>query len=588
MTWVDRATLPLAPKWTLRRIRARIAADMVLRHYESGATTRRTQGWRRPSSDGNAALAADITNIRNVARDLIRNNPWAASALNTIVDHTVGWGIAPAVKRAARGADTWKRWAETTACDADGRLDFAGLQKQVLRTVAESGECLVRRRWRRPEDNLPLPVQLQILEPDILDESKDGALPNSSGRIIQGIQFGPFGRREGYWLRPEHPGATGAIATFGQSRLVPAEEILHVFRSERAGQVRAVSWFHPVVLRLKDLDDYEDAALMKQKIAACLAVITSDADGSATALGGTDATQTPELDLLGPGIIHHAPPGRSVTVVQPPTVSEHGPYIVTVLRAIAAGLGITYEDMVGDFSQVNFSSARMGRLKHWARVEDWRWRMLIPQFCDPVWRWAAEAAQVMKAPFPELAGAGWTPPPLPFIEPDKEGLAMIRNIRGGFQTLSESIRERGYDPETLLAELADDWKLADRLGLILDSDPRKTTQAGQIQGVAEPKPAAPAAPAPAGAPSPNGNGNGARNGHVEDRPAPAAEVLSLKRDVAELRSLVIRQAMEPAPAPNVHVDIQQAPAPPTVTVIRAPALPPPEELRGPVAATDAE
>jgi capsid protein len=60
--------------------------------------------------------------------------------------------------------------------------------------------------------------------------------------------------------------------------------------------VRAVSWFAPVIVRLKEFDEYEDATLMKQKIAACLAVITTDVDGTAPALGTADDTQTPAID----------------------------------------------------------------------------------------------------------------------------------------------------------------------------------------------------------------------------------------------------------------------------------------------------
>jgi capsid protein len=66
------------------------------------------------------------------------------------------------------------------------------------------------------------------------------------------------------------------------------------------------------------------------------------------------------------------------------------------LRAIATGLGLTYEDLTGDYTNMPFSAARMSRLRHWARVvDDWRWRLLIPQFCDPVWDWAMEAAVIM-------------------------------------------------------------------------------------------------------------------------------------------------------------------------------------------------
>ena len=506
-TWLDTLTAPLAPRWTLRRMRARIASEMLARHYESASIGRRTAGWTRPSSDANAAVGQGLSLLREQARDLVRNNPFAESALSTIVDHVVGWGITAAPARTtrarARVAAAWKDWAETTACDADGRLDFAGLEKQVTRTVVEAGEVLVRRRWRRPEDELPLPMQLQVLEPDFIDTMKDGVNLDGGGRIIQGIEFDAIGRRRAYWLFPEHPGAASIGVRgigIGASRRVPATEILHIFKPGRPGQIRAASWFAPVILRLKDFDDYEDAALMKQKIAACLAVITSDIDGTSPALGATDPTK-PEQDSLEPGMILNAAPGRTVSVVQPPTISEHAEYAATVLRAIATGLGVAYEDLTGDYGTLSFSAARMSRIRHWDRIHDWRWRMLIPQFCDPAWRWAMEAAAIMG--LEETPVAEWTPPPMPMIEPDKEGLAYQRNIRSGIMTLSEAIRERGYDPEVLLDEMADDNRKLDARKLKLDSDGRYMTQAGQLQGAGLPTPVA------APAPSPNGNGTAA-------------------------------------------------------------------------------
>ena len=128
-----------------------------LREYEGAAVSRRTYGWNRTSGDANAAGPTEIARLRDVARDLVRNNPIASAALDLMADHAVGTGIiAKAVSRtpAARNQamDRWARWANTTACDADGRHDFAGLQKLVMRTVAESGEVLIRRRWRRAED----------------------------------------------------------------------------------------------------------------------------------------------------------------------------------------------------------------------------------------------------------------------------------------------------------------------------------------------------------------------------------------------------------------------------------------------------
>jgi lambda family phage portal protein len=502
--WIDRVVTAISPTWGLKRTRARLATQLMARHFEAATPGRRTENWHRWAGDVNATLGPALEVLRRNARDLVRNNPYAESAVTTIADQCVGWGIvakpdktAPAFAR-SQAERAWKSWADSTACDADGRSDFYGLQKLVMRGVVESGEALVRRRWRRAEDGFPLPMQLQILEPDFLDTLKEAKLTTrdgrDAGRIVHGVEFNPIGQRTAYWLFPEHPGGRVlSTRSFSNSVRVPASEVLHVYKPSRAGQVRAPTWFANVILRLKDFDEYEDATLMKQKIAACLAVFVTDMDGSATPLGATDATK-PEVDALFPGMVGHLAAGRQVTAIDPPSVSEHGPYAETQLRAIATGLGIAYEDLTGNYSGMPFSAARMSRLRHWARVEDWRWRMLIPQFCDPVWRWAMEAAAIMG--LENAPTAEWTAPPAPMIDPAAEGLAYQQIIRIGGMTWDEMVRERGYDPEDQLAEIVARNKKWDAAGVTFDCDPRKTSQQGQPTDT---KTAAPAAAS-------NGNG----------------------------------------------------------------------------------
>lgn len=476
---LDRVVGFLAPQAGLRRLRARVAADLLGRHYEGAAIGRRTQGWNRGGGDANAVVGPAIEQLRAVARDLVRNNGNAKSARRTITNHVVGWGIVakPKPKR-KQAADLWKAWAETKACDSDGQNDFYGLQKLVMRTVVESGEVLIRRRFRRPEDGLPIPLQLQVLDPDYLDTLKHETRRNKDGvafaRIIYGVEFDAIGKRAAYWLFREHPGADESTAA--ASVRIPAESILHVYYKDRPGQVRGPSWFAPVLLRFKDHDEFEDATLMKQKIAACLAVVVGDLDGSATPLGTADTSQDPQVDSLEPGWIGHVPQGTTVSTIEPPSVRDYSDYTKASLRTIATGLGVTYEDLTGDYTGMPFSAARMSRLSHWDRVEDWRWQMLIPQFCDPVWAWAMEAAGVMG--LADAPTAVWTPPPSPMIDPANEGLAIMRNVRSGISTFSQAIRERGWDPDDFLEEYAADLKRLDRLGIVLDSDARRTTQAG--------------------------------------------------------------------------------------------------------------
>lgn len=503
-SWLDRAVGFVAPQRGLRRLRARIAADMLLRHYEAASIGRRTQGWRRSSGDANSAVGASLGSLREHARDLVRNNPHASRAVGTITNQTIGWGIAakptPANGAAARA---WAAWSGTPACDAEGRHDFAGLLKLAMRSIVESGEVLIRRRFRLPADGLPLPLQLQLLEPDYIDTSRTGIRLPNKGRIIHGVEFDAIGRRVAYWLFPEHPGSSLSMFTAGnlggQSVRVGAENILHVFHQERLGQVRGASWFAPIILKLKDYDEYDDATLMKQKIAACLAVLTSDVDGSASPLGTADDATTPGIDSLEPGMILNMPPGRSVEVVQPPTVREFADYSMVTLRTIAAGIGVTYEDLTGDYTDLPFSAAKMSRNAHQDRIHDWRWRTVIPQLCQPVWTWAMEAALIMSLVSDPAPGVIWTPPPAATIDPDKEGIAFQRNIRCAAQSWSESVRERGYDPEEVLKEIAADNKRFDELGIILDCDPRMTTQQGQPRETAK-APADEPAAAPAAEP----------------------------------------------------------------------------------------
>ncbi len=468
-TRLDRAVGFLSPGLELRRLKSRIHRDVLASHYEGAGTGRRQAGWRSTGGDPNAVTGLTIERLRNVSRDLVRNNGHAKNAVRVIQDDVVGTGI-----RATERFPRWVEWAGSTAIDADGRADLAGLQQMVIRTVVKAGECLIRRRRRRLSDGLPIPLQLQVLEPDHLDSGKHQNLSNSR-RIIRGVEFDAIGRRAAYWLFPEHPGSS---LRSSQSVRVPASEILHVFEAERPGQVRGISWFAPVLLRSKDFDDLADATLMKQKVSAVLAAIKYDAEGTVETVG-TEDPDNATYDMLEPGLISYVGAAGGIEVVHPPSVRDYPDYARITLNEIASGIGVTPEDMHGDYSRMTYSSARMSRLRHFARVSGWRWRMMVPQFLDPVWTWGMQAAL--------LAGernvpirSRWNAPGLQMVEPVKEGAAILLNLRTGITTLSDELRARGHNPDEFLDRLQADLEELDRRGIVLDSDPRKMTQAGQL------------------------------------------------------------------------------------------------------------
>jgi len=488
MPMIDRLIGLISPAAEARRIRARIAvgqlrqldARLSRRGYDGAKKGRRTDGWVTSAGSADSATRAGLTTLRERSRDLVRNNPWAERGVRVIAANTVGCGIIPqaktsSTKRTAQWETAWRAWADTTACDADGLHDFYGLQSLVVRSVVQDGEVLVRRYWRRAAEGLPVPVQLQVLEADYLDTTKDGIALAGGGRIIQGVEFDASGRRVAYWLFDQHPGSV----VFGRggfaSRRIAASEIAHIFRADRPGQVRGVPWLAPVIIRLKDLDDYEDAQLVRQKVAACFTAFIHDMEGLDEADSADDKTE--KFGRVQPGQIEILPPGKDITFGTPPAAEGYGEHTRALLRSIAAAFGTTYEGLTGDLSQVNFSSARMGWLEFHRNVRQWQDQLIVGRLCRQVQRWFEDAAETGGAAVGPVDTV-WTPPRREMIDPVSETKAIRDKIRAGLSTLSEEIRALGRDPAEVLDEMQTDLAALDARGIVLDVDGRQRTAAG--------------------------------------------------------------------------------------------------------------
>lgn len=457
-------------------------------HYDAARRARRGQHWRVGGDDANAATRGNIAPLRSIARDMVRNNAHARRAVDSIVSNTVGTGIVPQVRGVSRKkqksieALLWKHFG-TPAIDADGMHNLAGLQAVAMRTIVTSGEVLVRRRWRRPEDRLPLPFQIQILEPDFLDATKDGPMDNGN-HAVQGIEFDRLGRRVAYWLFSEHPGSATTYR-LPVSKRVPASEVAHIFLADRPGQVRGVSWFAPVILKMRDFADYGDAQLVRQKIAACFAAFVTGDPDTEQALDGEESATGRPVESFEPGMIEYLEPGQSVEFASPPKVDDYESFQLATLHEIAAGLNIPYTVLTGDLRQVNFSSGRMGWLEFGRMIDQWRALMLEPMLLYRLARWAAEALLVSKGIRDDF-DIDWIAPRREMIDPEKEIRAAKEAVRCGFSSRSHEQRRFGHDPDDLEDEIAADNERADELGLIFDSDPRKTAAQGSAQAADDP------------------------------------------------------------------------------------------------------
>ncbi|RCK26784.1 portal protein [Thalassospira profundimaris] len=482
--WFDRALAAVAPRAVTRRALARQAFDGLARGYDGAAKGRRTDGWRTPGTSADTEVAMASALLRDRMRDLVRNNPHAAKAVSVLVNNIIGAGIMPRATSGDEKLDRtvnalWEQWSRR--CDADGQLDFYGLQTLICREMVEAGEVLVRRRLRRPSDGLDVPLQVQILEADFLDATKSGQ-GSGKGRLVQGVEFDGIGRRTAYWLHESHPGDVfGAWQGGLQSHPIPARDIVHVYEKQRV-QVRGVPWGAPVIRSLRDLDDYEVAEIVRKKTEACVtAIVFGDEEtqqGVAPAVVDADGKRIEQFE---PGLIAYARGGKDIRFNQPAAVGGYAEYKRASLHTIAAGFRVPYELLTGDLSQVNYSSIRAGLVEFRRMIDAVQWQLFIPMLCQPVWDWFTQAAWAAgRIPEP-VVPVEWAPPKFDAVDPLKDAMADLLSVRSGTMTLAEAIARQGRNPDAVLAEIAATNAKLDEAGIVLDSDPRRVTKTGSAQ-----------------------------------------------------------------------------------------------------------
>jgi lambda family phage portal protein len=400
--------------------------------------------------------------LRARAQHEFANNPLARRAVDALTNACWGGsGVTPMFTD--RGIQRlWEGW--TRGCDASGRLDWVGLGAAILQTVLVSGECFVV--LRMDESAAGVPLTLQVLGPEFLDESR------IDERTLAGIRYEGL-RPAGYWLFKQNPTLSGANL---ESVHLPASECLHVYRPLGPGAQRGQSRLAPVLIALRELDEYLQAALVRSKTGALFAGFVRTADG------GNPLSQNGAVPGLEPGSMVKLQPGEDIEFSEPPAIeTAFDPFVRTQMRRIAAGLGIPYELLSGDLSQVTFASGRAGLLEFRRTVEAVQYGLLVPLFCEPVLRRWADLARLVGVlpPDADTTVRRWVAPEVEMLDRRAEVLTDLLRVRAGFASRSEIVGRTGWRSEDVDAEISRDNARADSLGLTFDSDPRKTTQQGQ-------------------------------------------------------------------------------------------------------------
>jgi lambda family phage portal protein len=468
--------------------------------FEGSSVSARMGDWGMSSAGPTASLIGGLGALRTRARDLERNNPTVKGGIDSFVSNLVGTDISPNwnLDNHAQKDELQQLWDDSQAeADFYGVSDFYGTLEITARAMIRDGEQLARFHDAPPDLGLLVPLQVQLLEADHLDAGYNDISPDGN-EIRFGIEW-RNGRRKKYWLYADHPGENFLRGSNLTRIGVDAADIAHVFRPLRAGQARGITWLASIITKMREIDIYDDAEVVRKKVAALWGgFIYSDTPVSDRAtMGGTktDTSNGTSSITLAPGTFPILKNGMRIEFNETADVGNNYPAFLKVqMRMVARGLGITYEQLTGDLEGVNYTSLRAGMIEFRRLCETIIARTLIFQYCRPwVNRWircavlngalkTVSVSEYLRTPR-TFHRVDWNLDGWDFTDPVKDRVAEQMDVRNGLVSRSQQVAKRGNQIDKVDRQNAAEKKRAEELGLVYDCYPAQTDKSGAIQRI---------------------------------------------------------------------------------------------------------
>ena len=472
------------------------------RSYAGAARGKLHADWNARGTSGNAEIYSSLETLRNRSRSLCRDDDYARGLIREFIKNVVylGIGFQAQVKQIKkpkisdnsindRIESTWKSWCKADYCDVSGHNNFAQLQKLIFRSYLESGEVFIR-LVKQQFGNSPVPLGLEVIEADQIADEYNTVYNGNT--VIMGVELNSWKRPVAYWFYENHPGdfwfgstgiGTGAIGrTTANSRSltrIPASEIIHFFDKERPGVVRGVPLLYSCINTLRHLDKYEEAELVAARAAAnYLGIVTSEQEDFGEPQTDEEgeyleSDHKREEESLKPGIIKRLADGESFSSFTPnrPNAAFEA-FHRGQLRKVAAGTGISYQEISRDTSQSNFSSARLDMIS----VRD-IWKMFqadfIAQVLQPIYEvWLEQAVLSGALNFGDYTlrperyqSVKWQPRGWGWVDPEKEQKGILLGLAARTTTYREVFAERGKDFAEELKVMQQDDEMLKEAGI---------------------------------------------------------------------------------------------------------------------------
>jgi len=470
--------------------RARAQANVALGRSNEGASHRGTfaANWRAGirSADADSLPDRDVLVARS--RDVVRNDGVATAAVQRRINSAVGfrWDLSSQPNARALGIpfaaarelgdqieSAWEQYAYGVhfTADAERTLTFGQLLRASAAHIFQDGEMVGLIEWAADEPTR-YKTRLRLVDPDRL--SNPQAKPDSA-LLRGGVERNAAGVPVRYWIREGHPadlGATPNMTWRGWDRYstpLGRPQVLHAFDKLRAGQSRGITRFASVLKGFRALSRFTDATLEAATINALfVAFVKSNAGPSAVSESfgseelGEFASERSEYYKDNPVTLDGVQIpvlGLDDSVEMQTAARDTGGFDAftrSIMRLIAAALGLTYEELSMDFSQTNYSSARAALLIAWQETLALR-GLIEAQIAWPFFvAWLEEAFDLGEVEIPAGAPAfydavdayaegSWRGPGRGYIDPTKEIDAAAARIEAGVSSLEDECSDQGRD-----------------------------------------------------------------------------------------------------------------------------------------------
>lgn len=420
-------------------------------------------------------------------------------------------------------------WAESPRNhpDASRMNTFTGLIRLLVGIHAMAGESLTSVEWLR-DGGRPFNTAFQLID---LDRLSNPNMEADTQYLRGGVRRNKYGAPLGYHIRQAHPADYMNPDSFFWKYVPIAKpwgriQMIHLVDQWRPDQSRGVSMLITALKETRMGKRFRDMVLQNAVLNATYAAsIESDlpTEVAMAQAGGGNPNAVTEFGINYLSAIQQYVGGSrnltidgvKVPVFFPGTKMKMQPagtpggmgtnFEQSVLRYVAASLGVGYSELSKDFSDANYSNikAELAGTERRMRVQK---RSTAETAANHIFSlWLEEAlnngmidSMPRKAPdFYEglnkeaYCNASWIGASMGQIDELKETQAAVLRLNNGLSTREDELARLGKDWRPMLRQLAREKKLADELGLVFGVDKSSTNMMNAAGGTPTDEGAAP-------------------------------------------------------------------------------------------------